>query len=213
MIANDVSTKYTRRNDYEYRKIARYIDIFTKEKAGNYMVFFPSYSFMEDIYAKLDEELKECVIMQDTSMTEEEREDYLALFDEDTDGTRIGFCVLGGIFSEGIDLKNDRLIGAVIVGTGLPMVCNEREIYRGYYDKTGNNGFEYAYLYNGMNKVQQAAGRVIRTYEDVGQILLLDERLLTRQYMNLFPREWFPHEVVNIDNVGEKVREFWTRFE
>jgi len=92
------------------------------------------------------------------------------------------------------------------------MVCTEREIYRGYYDKIDNNGFEFAYLYNGMNKVQQAAGRVIRTYDDVGQILLLDERLLTKQYISLFPREWFPYETVNIGNVADKTREFWKGF-
>ena len=127
--------------------------------------------------------------------------------------TKIGFCVLGGIFSEGIDLKHDRLIGAIIVGTGLPMVCTEREIYRGYYDDVNGNGFAYAYLYAGMNKVLQAAGRVIRTYEDIGQILLLDERLLTRQYQVLFPREWFPYDVVSLENVEEKVKEFWMKNE
>jgi len=212
LIATDVSTKYTRRTDSEYARIARYIDVFTREKIGNYITFFPSYSFMEKVYDKLDEQVKEQVILQDSGMTEEEREDYLANFIDSTTETKIGFCVLGGIFSEGIDLKNDRLIGAIIVGTGLPMVCTEREIYRGYYDKIDNNGFEFAYLYNGMNKVQQAAGRVIRTYDDVGQILLLDERLLTKQYISLFPREWFPYETVNIGNVADKTREFWKGF-
>ena len=211
MIANDVSTKYTRRNDGEYSRIAKYIEIFTNAKTGNYMVFFPSYSFMENVYGMLDEELKDLIILQDSNMTEEEKEEYLKQFEEGTSVTRIGFCVLGGIFSEGIDLKNDRLIGVVIVGTGLPMVCTEREIYRGYYDDVNGQGFEYAYLYTGMNKVLQAAGRVIRTYEDIGQILLLDERLLTRQYQGLFPREWFPYEVVNIKSVKEKVNQFWKK--
>jgi Rad3-related DNA helicase len=93
------------------------------------------------------------------------------------------------------------------------MVCTEREIYRGYYDRVSNSGFEYAYLYTGMNKVLQAAGRVIRTAEDVGQILLLDERLLTKQYQNIFPREWFPYEVVDIDNVEECIMRFWKGIE
>ena len=232
MIANDVSTKYTRRNDGEYSRIARYIRIFTNAKVGNYMVFFPSYSFMEKVYEiierednignnseenksynKFDKRIIDYIIMQDSNMTEEEKEEYLQQFESGTDVTRIGFCVLGGIFSEGIDLKNDRLIGAVIVGTGLPMVCTEREIYRGYYDDVNGQGFEYAYLYAGMNKVLQAAGRVIRTYEDVGQILLLDERLLTRQYQGLFPREWYPYEVVNISNVENKVGNFWDKID
>ena len=176
-----------------------------------HMVFFPSYSYMAKVYDKLDSKLISNVYMQDSDMTEEDKEEYLKAFESGTNDTRVGFCVLGGIFSEGIDLKNDRLIGSVIVGTGLPMVCTEREIYRGYYDDINNKGFEYAYLYNGMNKVLQAAGRVIRTTEDVGQILLLDERLLTNQYISLFPREWYPYEVVNICNVEDKVKEFWNK--
>lgn len=211
LIANDVSTKYTRRNNSEYEKIARYIQLFVDSKVGNYMVFFPSYSFMAQVYDKLDSRFINNVYMQDSNMTEEDKEEYLKAFESNTTDTRVGFCVLGGIFSEGIDLKNDRLIGSVIVGTGLPMVCTEREIYRGYYDDINNMGFEYAYLYTGMNKVLQAAGRVIRTTEDTGQILLLDERLLTNQYLSLFPREWYPYEVVNINNVEDKVNMFWER--
>ncbi len=118
---------------------------------------------------------------------------------------------MGGIFSEGIDLKNDRLIGTVIVGTGLPMVCNERELLRGFFDRRNGQGFDYAYLYNGMNKVQQSAGRVIRTVEDEGVILLLDERFLNRQYQELFPREWFPYETVSLSTVEGKMKDFWAR--
>lgn len=212
MVANDVSTKYTRRNDREYMKIAKYIEVFTRAKKGNYFVFFPSYSFMEKVYKKMNEDIKNSILLQDSNMTEADKEEYLNKFETEREDIKIGFCVLGGIFSEGIDLKHDRLIGAVIVGTGLPMVCTEREIYRGYYDDVNGNGFAYAYLYAGMNKVLQAAGRVIRTYEDIGQILLLDERLLTRQYQELFPREWFPYDIVNINNVEEKVTEFWDKF-
>ena len=213
MVAKDVSTKYTRRNDREYMRIANYIEKFIDAKIGNYFVFFPSYIFMEKVYEKIDDNIKKSILLQDVNMTEGDKEDYLYKFEEVSNETKVGFCVLGGIFSEGIDLKNDRLIGAVVVGTGLPMVCTEREIYRGYYDDVNGNGFEYAYLYAGMNKVLQAAGRVIRTYEDIGQILLLDERLLTRQYQVLFPREWFPYDVVSIENVEEKVKEFWMKNE
>ena len=123
--------------------------------------------------------------------------------------TRIGFCVMGGIFGEGIDLKKDRLIGAVIVGTGLPMVCNERELFRSYYQERKQKGFEYAYLYPGMNKVLQAAGRVIRTMEDKGAILLLDSRFLQEEYVALFPREWFPNLLVNKRNICEALKMFW----
>mgnify|MGYP000032091606 FL=1 len=119
---------------------------------------------------------------------------------------------MGGIFSEGIDLKYSRLIGAVIVGTGLPMVCNERELFRNYFDEKKGKGFDYAYLYQGMNKVLQSAGRVIRTNEDRGVILLLDERFLLPQYYQLFPNEWYPFEVVNLSNVRNIVKSFWDKF-
>ena len=116
---------------------------------------------------------------------------------------------MGGIFSEGIDLKEDRLIGVVIVGTGLPMVCTEQELLKGYFEKTNQKGFDYAYQYPGMNKVMQAAGRVIRTIEDEGIILLLDDRFLKREYQELFPREWWPHQIVNRGNAGKAIRDFW----
>ena len=121
----------------------------------------------------------------------------------------LGFCVMGGIFSEGIDLKNDSLIGAVIVGTGLPQVCTEREILKQYFDAQGDNGFDYAYRYPGMNKVLQAAGRVIRTVEDVGVVILLDERFLTLPYLRMFPREWEEYERVSLEQIERRVERFW----
>ncbi|MBQ8845598.1 MAG: hypothetical protein IJ006_00470 [Lachnospiraceae bacterium] len=149
---------------------------------------------------------------QKTNMTEEEREEFLQQFTEETEGTHIGLCVLGGIFGEGIDLKGERLIGAVIVGTGLPLVCEERELFRRYYDEqeeSGRDGFSCAYLYPGMNKVQQAAGRIIRTTEDTGAILLLDDRFAGNQYASLFPTDWYPYETVTAANVSERLRAFW----
>ena len=125
----------------------------------------------------------------------------------------LGFCVLGGIFSEGIDLKQDRLIGAVIVGTGLPQVCNEREIIRRYFDKQSENGFDYAYQYPGMNKVLQAAGRVIRTVDDIGIVALLDERFLQRSYQRMFPREWKDYQVTTCNHAAFHVGEFWKLWE
>ena len=118
---------------------------------------------------------------------------------------------MGGIFSEGIDLKADRLIGVAIVGTGLPMVGDERELFREYYDEMSGNGFEYAYLYPGMNKVLQAGGRVIRTAEDVGVILLLDDRFLTKQYNSLFPNEWRGYKITNINRVSKDLCFFWSQ--
>ena len=120
-----------------------------------------------------------------------------------------GFCGLGGIFSEGIDLKNDALIGAVIIGTGLPMVCQSRQLLKRCYDDTGLDGFDYAYRFPGMNKVMQAAGRVIRTEEDRGVVALLDERFLGRDYMRLFPREWEGYKTCRIDDIDEILEGFW----
>ncbi len=208
MIGNDVSTKYTRRNEREYRRILDYIKDFTKAKTGNYMVFFPSYQLLQEV-AELAKEELEGIVIQSNSMTEAEKEQFLEEFVEEPSVSRIGFCVMGGIFSEGIDLKNNRLIGAVIVGTGLPMVCNERELFRGYFDERNGAGFDYAYLYSGMNKVLQSAGRVIRTKEDRGAILLLDDRFTQKQYYNLFPREWFPNVMVNLSTMKPMLDEFW----
>ncbi|OPZ90733.1 MAG: ATP-dependent DNA helicase DinG [Firmicutes bacterium ADurb.Bin419] len=129
-----------------------------------------------------------------------------------TSETTIGFCVLGGIFSEGIDLKSDRLIGTVIVGVGLPQVCLERDIIRDYFQEKNSQGFEYAYMFPGMNKVMQAAGRVIRSETDRGVILLIDERFTNRSYLNLFPKEWFPYaRVVRTNDIVRHASEFWEK--
>ena len=181
-VANDVTSRYTRRSEEEFYNIARYIDEVVKNRHGNYMVFFPSYSFMLQIYEiyvnTFAGEEKECILQQE-SMNEEEREYFLDRFQvNEEEHILIGFCFLGGIFGEGIDLKNDRLIGAVIVGTGIPQVCFERELLKDHFNKASENGFDYSYRYPGMNKVLQAAGRVIRTMEDVGIVVLLDERFL-----------------------------------
>ena len=117
--------------------------------------------------------------------------------------------MLGGIFSEGIDLKADRLEGAIIVGTGLPMVCTEQEILKAYFDEQGEIGYDYAYQYPGMNKVMQAAGRVIRTAEDRGVIILLDDRFLRTDVQGMFPREWSEYGEVTRKSVGGWLDHFW----
>ena len=227
-IAGDVTSKYTRRSDMEYYNIALYIHRITCQREGNYMIFFPSHMFLQNVYDAyyryfMDETQVEC-ILQEEYMDEKSREAFLAKFgvgerlqrDEWTElevygqaNTLLGFCVLGGIFSEGIDLKNDSLIGAIIVGTGLPQVCNEREILKKFFDSQGDNGFDFAYKYPGMNKVLQAAGRVIRTVDDVGIVALLDERFLTASYKRMFPREWEEYERVSLDQIGKKIERFW----
>lgn len=212
MIGREVSTKYTLRSPAMYERIASYIFQFISAKTGNYLVFFPSYRMLEEIqsYLQLQRGYEDIdVFAQQTSMKENEREDFLANFEESPKRTTVGLCVMGGIFGEGIDLKNNRLIGTVIVGTGLPMVCTENELFREYFDKEKGTGFCYAYQYPGMNKVLQAAGRVIRTTDDVGAILLLDERFLQSTYQKLFPREWYPHDIVTLESMPDYLRKFW----
>lgn len=214
LVACDVSSKYTRRGVSEYEKMAEYIYELAAGKQGNYMVFFPSYRMLEDIYEIFRNKTEErqfevSCILQSSNMTEQEREEFLEAFQENSAKTLIGFCVMGGIFSEGIDLTGERLIGAAIVGTGLPQVGCEREILKNYYDEKAQNGFAYAYRYPGMNKVLQAAGRVIRTKEDRGVVLLLDERFLQREYLELFPQEWQRYERCTVGNAGQKIRAFW----
>ena len=225
LIAKDVTSKYTRRSDSEYDRMAEYISALTGAKEGNYIVFFPSFAMLERVYeifmSRYYDPNTTDVAVQSSVMSEQERDDFLARFscgceadddlleDDINRNTLIGFCVLGGIFSEGIDLKNDALIGAVIVGTGLPMVCAERDLLKRCYDDMGLDGFAYAYRYPGMNKVLQAAGRVIRTEEDRGVVALLDERFLGRDYLRLFPREWEDYRICRVDDISEAAQEFW----
>ncbi|MCR5831784.1 MAG: ATP-dependent DNA helicase, partial [Lachnospiraceae bacterium] len=213
VVARDVTSKYTRRSDSEYDRMAEYVSSVVSSKDGNYIVFFPSFAMLARVHemfvGRYHDPARQEVIVQSSSMSESEREGFLARFNENDNKTVIGFCVLGGIFSEGIDLKNDALIGAIIVGTGLPMVCAERELLKRCYDDMGLDGFAYAYRYPGMNKVLQAAGRVIRTEEDRGVVALLDERFLGRDYLRLFPREWEEYKVCRVDDVAETISFFW----
>lgn len=217
LLGTDVSTKYTRRGEEMYRRYARYLVQAARTKVGNYIAFFPSYRFMEAVYemfCELREDGTEIeAVIQSQYMSEEAREIFLENFEEDRDHSLMGFCVMGGIFSEGIDLAEDKLIGAMIVGTGLPQVCRERELLKQYFDGQGLRGFDYAYLYPGMNKVLQSAGRVIRTEEDRGVVLLLDERFRDIRYQETFPREWKEYSLCNVKNVGAAIGEFWEKWE
>lgn len=210
MVAEDVSSRYTRRSLSEYRKVADYIRIVTQSRPGNYMVFFPSYQYMDEIEEILEEEpLKADLLVQGQGMGEAEKTEFLEEFEKERSHSLAAFCVMGGVFSEGIDLKEERLIGVIVVGTGLPMVCVEQEVLKGYFDETEEKGFDFSYQYPGMNKVLQAAGRVIRTPGDRGVILLLDDRFLRRDHLELFPREWEHFQVVNRGNAARCLEDFW----
>ena len=209
LIGEDVSSLYNRRNYQEYYKIYLHIISVITAKRGNYIVFFPYYQFMEEVVDILYVEgypYDYDLIIQDSSMLEKDKEAFLKSFE---DGPILACCVLGGVFSEGIDLTGEKLIGTIMVGTGLPQVSSERNLLKDYYEEAGEDGFAYAYLYPGMNKVLQAAGRVIRTTEDEGVILLLDERFLKPYYQKMFPREWTSYQVVNRYNSKKAITDFW----
>ncbi|SFC61159.1 ATP-dependent DNA helicase [Butyrivibrio sp. YAB3001] len=229
-IGTDVTSKYSMRSTQQYDSIASYIANMIEAKAGNYLIFFPSHQFLESVQEIFvdkyyDPENTELLIQGDY-MSEEAREAFLERFStgnnldlssiinmdiEIVDNKNlVGFCVMGGIFSEGIDLKNDSLIGVIVVGTGIPMVCNEREILREYFEKRGYDGFDYAYRFPGMNKVLQAAGRVIRTEEDKGVVTLLDNRFTQMSYKTLFPREWIGYKNVTTGTVKNAIIQFWS---
>ena len=216
LVASDVSSRYTRRNRLEYEKVSDYIEKIVKGKRGNYLVFCPSYQYLREIEGILrqrwddrpaGEETPELMV-QSSNMSEGEKEEFLTEF-ENRNRSLAALCVMGGAFSEGIDLRGDKLIGVIIIGTGLPMVCTEQEILKGYFDRNEQNGFDYAYQYPGMNKVMQAAGRLIRTMDDRGIIALLDDRFLRADYQALFPREWDEYYPVNRSQVKEVVERFW----
>lgn len=211
LIGRDVSTRYTRRGPQEYLRIAEYIHLVTEVHQGNYMVFFPSYKLMEDVYQVYQntfrtDDMK--ILMQNPNMQENEREEFLNAFEVE-EQTLVGFCVMGGIFAEGIDLTGEKLVGAIIVGTGLPQVSYERELLKQFYENQEENGFDYAYRFPGMNKVLQSAGRVIRTRQDRGVIVLLDERFGFPDYKRLFPREWSVYQTCHRGNIQQMLGEFW----
>ena len=198
----------------EYEKAIEYYDKAIEidpTKSNYYMFKADAYKMMNDvadIYCEKYADETE-LMLQKNNMSEAEREEFLDRFSEESDRTLVAFGIMGGIFGEGIDLKNDRLIGAIVVGTGLPQISNERTILKDYYDAENGCGFDYAFRYPGINKVLQAAGRVIRTTEDTGVILLLDERFWQREYDLLYPREWNDRKPCNIANVGKLVADFW----
>ncbi len=213
LVGRDVSSRYNRRNAGEYERIAAYISQTVDSRPGNYLAFFPSYKMLQEVADLYEEKFlgpDVRFLTQYAGMTEKKREEFLEAFEEQGGGeSLLGFCIMGGIFSEGIDLKQDALIGSIIVGPGLPQICRERELLRRFYEERGMDGFAYAYQYPGMNKVQQAAGRVIRTQEDRGVILLLDERFTQNAYRKLFPREWEEHRICRMPELKGYLEEFW----
>lgn len=213
-VGDHIATTYRQRAN-TYDEVAGAIAAVTDQRPGNYLTFFPSYRYMEAIaarYAPAHPNLS--IYVQRPGMREEEREAFLAIFSAANEGTTVGFAVMGGIFGEGIDLSGDRLVGAIVVGVGLPQICLERNLIKAYFDERELPGFAYAYTFPGMNRVLQAAGRVIRSESDRGVVLLIDQRFGHTQYRRLFPSHWQqPRARRSVAEIGEAVRSFWARQE
>ena len=207
LVAPKVSVKYKDR-DKSYQEVANYIKNFVKNKVGNYFIYSPSYEYLEKLLEHIDIEDAE-IHYQNKDMSEEERRDFLLNFQPNPEKTHLGFLVIGGAFSEGIDLVNDRLIGAVVIGIGMPKINFESDKIAEYYKDRELPGHDYAYINPGMNKVMQAVGRVIRSEKDRGAVLLIDERYLHRQYRDLYKEEWNNYQVVYSP---EEVSEILTKF-
>lgn len=209
LIATDISTRYQHRSQ-SYTQICGYIQQVVDNIPGNYFVFFPSYKYLLDVYhCFIDLYGSDYALhVQSPNMDEEQREVFLSYFKENPDRSHIGFCVLGGLYSEGIDLKYDRLIGVIVVSVGLPQLCLERTLIENYFSETRKNGYHYAYTYPGINKVFQAVGRLIRTEEDKGIILLIDDRFNSSLYKGLFPPEWSPYHLVTSGSISNFLGRF-----
>ena len=204
----NISTRYRDRNR-NLALVAEAINEFVCSKKGNYFIFFPSYSYLEDVAEYYKDKFGEDIIIQERLMTAESRSEFLNEFTYESN--KVGFLVLGGIFSEGVDLIGDRLIGSMIISVGMPGVSKERDLIKYHFDKEGFNGFDYSYTYPGLNKVFQAAGRVIRGEEDRGIIYLLDDRYSLQKYMNLFPKHWTNQVMINNKKVFKDIiNKFWS---
>lgn len=201
---------------YKYRSqvvdsLCELIKKATDIKAGNYFCFFPSFSYMEEVYQRYIQLYPEAeVLIQSRELKDVEKEAFLANFQAQNEQVVLGFCVLGGVFSEGIDLKKNRLIGSIIVSVGLPQISKEQEELKKYFDEKNQQGFYYIYQLPGFNKIMQAAGRVIRTEEDRGVIMLIDQRFSRKDYMQLYPTHWSKGVVVHdLNSMLNQLKQFW----
>ncbi len=211
MIAPKVSIKYKNRES-SYQQVVDYIESFVSNKVGNYFVYVPSYEYLHRLESMINLPEGFNCFFQEKDISEQERIAFLNNFPTNPSETNVGFLVIGGAFSEGIDLVDDRLIGAIVIGVGIPKINFESDKIASHFEEKGLNGYEYAYLNPGMNKVMQAVGRVIRSETDRGAVLLIDERYLHKQYRALFKSEWSEYQVVTSpEEVKNKVSNFFNK--
>lgn len=211
LLAHRISTKYKDR-EATYVDIVKIIYSVVSTRNANYIVYFPSYEYMNRVYERFIEAFPDIsTLCQRVDMKEEERENFLKSFSAENEKALVGFAVMGGIFGEGIDLVGDRLSGVIVVGVGLPQICFERDIIKDYFNNKNGRGYEYSYIYPGINRVLQAAGRVIRSERDRGMVLLIDERFKSRTYSRLLPLEW--KNIRRVDNnkeIEDILKGFWS---
>ncbi len=211
LIRDDISTKYKDRA-YSYTQIADTIYHFISKKVGNYLVFFPSYAYLEEVFSRMKEDKNISYIKQVKDMEEKDKDLFLKNFSSSPNFTTLGFAVLGGAFSEGIDLDSDKLIGAIIIGVGLPTISYELDLIKDYYGSNEHNGYDYAYSNPGISKVIQAGGRVIRSENDVGALLFIDERYKTNRYLDLFKKQFRNSYFVKSNaEIDYYLEEFWQK--
>ncbi len=208
----DVSVKYQDR-DQSLLKVCRYIYEMVRAKKGNYMVFFPSYRFMRDCFNAYEQlyPAEQELICQEREFTEADRAAFLKCFDTAAPRTEslLSFVVMGSHFSEGVDLHGEQLIGVMVVGVGLPMFNFESDLIKAYFDERTGCGFEFAYQFPAVNKVMQSAGRVIRTANDKGVVLLLDSRYAGGAYRRFYPRSWGQMKLHD-GNMATQLEAFWS---
>ena len=211
---DSISTRYSQREGY-VDEIAEMIFSVIEAKEGNYIVYFPSYEYMKQVYEAFRENIFGCrCIIQKQGMSHTERNKFLSQFKSGREETLVGFCVLGGAFAEGVDLQGDKLIGTIIVGMGLPKLSAEQNILQNYFEETRENGYDYAYTYPAMIKIQQAAGRVIRSEEDCGVVVLMDDRYAEPPTLRLLPKHWRKIKFASDpDRLAAIVERFWAERE
>lgn len=208
-IAPQIDTSY-RYRDFSYEPIADYIAIVSQSKIGNYLAFFPSYAYLEKVLQIFHEKYPSInALEQQRNMNDEDRQQFLENFIPNNSESLVGFVVLGGIFSEGIDLVGERISGVINIGVGLPQIGTKRNLIRDYFNERQENGFAYAYAYPGMNRVMQAAGRVIRTERDIGIILLIGRRFIQPLYRKTMPDHWYPRSIQNDKHLQALLQSFW----
>ncbi len=208
-IIDDVSTRYHDR-EASIPKIVSIAKELIASKTGNYILFFPSYRYLNRVKKKLDMDDDVTVITQKRDMSLKSREETLMLFRPEQLKTHVGLFVMGGIFSESIDLIGDRLSGVMVIGAGLPGLSPYNKILRSHFEAMGEPGFDFAFTYPGLNKVIQAVGRLIRTKDDRGIAVLVDDRFATRKYLGLYPRHWHHLELRSSDeDLFKTFNEFW----